>query len=129
MEVAAEVIERLRGICVALPEVVEEAAWVGTRWRVRAKTFAHVLAIADGWPPVYARESGTDGPATLLMFRAAGEELDALRHGGPPFFGPIWRADEVGLILDAAPVDWAEVGELVTESYRLQAPSTLRRRL
>jgi hypothetical protein len=31
-----------------LPEVCEEQAWVGTRWRIRKEAFAHVLMIADG---------------------------------------------------------------------------------
>jgi hypothetical protein len=120
-----EVIERLRSICGRLPETHEERAWVGTRWRIRTRTFAHVLLIDDGWPPVYARESGTDGPATVLMFRSSGQELDALRHLGRPFFAPVWRADEVGMVL-GEDVDWDEVDELVTESYCLLAPAALR---
>jgi hypothetical protein len=117
-------IERLRTICLALPEAYEEDAWTGTRWRVRTKTFAHVLDITDGWPPVYAREAGTDGPATVLMFRSTPPELDVLRRSGPPFFAPIWRADEVGLVV-GDDVDWDEVAELVTESYCAQAPAKL----
>jgi hypothetical protein len=70
------------------------------------------------------RAAGIDRPATLLMFRSSGPELDALRSGGPPFFGPPWRADEVGLVLDQ-PVDWDEVTELLTESYCAIAPKKL----
>ena len=62
-EVAPEVVERLGAICLALPEAREEEAWVGTRWRIRTATFAHAVAIADGWPPAYAAAAGTDGPA------------------------------------------------------------------
>ena len=117
-------IDAIRSVCLALPEAYEEEAWVGTRWRVRGKTFAHVLRIDDGWPPAYARAAATNGPADVLMFRATGEELAALREGGAPFFGPPWRADEVGLVLDEN-VDWAEVAELLTESYCAQAPAKL----
>ena len=117
-------IDAIRSVCLALPEAYEEQAWIGTRWRVRGKTFAHVLPIDDGRPPAYARAAATDGPATVLMFRATGEELAALREGGAPFFGPPWRADEVGLVLDED-VDWAEVAELLTESYCAQAPAKL----
>ena len=117
-------IEPIRAVCLALPEAYEEDAWVGTRWRVRGKTFAHVLSIDDGWPPAYARAAATDGPAYVLMFRAAGEELAALRDGGAPFFAPPWRADEVGLVL-GDDVDWDEVRELLTESYCAQAPAKL----
>lgn len=125
-EVPAEELERVRAICVALPETVEEAAWVGTRWRIRTSTFAHVLVVDGGWPPAYARAAGTDGPVTVVMFRSAGPELDALRGAGHPFFGPPWRADEVGLAL-GADTDWDEVAELLTESYCVLAPAFLAR--
>jgi len=46
-----EIVERIGAVCLALPEVREEDAWVGTRWRVRTKTFAHVLTVDAGWPP------------------------------------------------------------------------------
>lgn len=114
----------VRSICCSLPDVVEELAWVGMRWRVRGRTFAHVLRIEDGKPAGYANAAATNGPAIVLMFRSAGEELEALRHVGDPFFAPIWRGDEVGLELDGD-VDWDEVRELLTESYCVQAPAKL----
>jgi hypothetical protein len=48
-----DIIERLRTVCLALPEVDEEAAWVGTRWTVRRRNFAHVLTVdtTGGHPP------------------------------------------------------------------------------
>jgi hypothetical protein len=117
-------VARLRPIGTALPEAYEEQAWTGTRWRVRGKTFAHVLAVEEGWPPVYAAALGHDGPCVVLMFRSGGPELDALRNGGPPFFGPPWRPDEVGRELGDR-VDWDEITELLTESYCHQAPKKL----
>ncbi|HKY14818.1 MAG TPA: hypothetical protein VJM33_07815 [Microthrixaceae bacterium] len=119
-----QVIEAVRAVCGDLPEVVEEPAWVGTRWLVRGRTFAHVLEIADGWPPAYARASGLDG-ATVLMFRSSGDELDVLRHADLPYFAPPWRADEVGLVV-GEDLDAEEIGELVTISYTCQAPKILR---
>lgn len=124
MDVPRDVVRHLRTICVALPESYEEEAWVGTRWRIRSRTFAHVLAIDGGWPPAYARAAATDGPAIVLTFRSSGPELQALRSVGSPFFAPRWRADEVGVVLDAA-VDWEEIKELLTESYCLLAPKRL----
>jgi hypothetical protein len=120
-------VARVRAVCLGLPEAHEELAWVGIRWRIRSRTFAHVLTIADGWPPAYAHAAGTEGPAQVLMFRSTGPELDALRHAGPPFFPTPWRPDEVGVHL-TPDTDWAEVAELVTESYRLQAPKRLAER-
>jgi YjbR len=124
IDVAPATLDRLRARCLELPEAYEELAWVGTRWRVRGRTFAHVLTIANGWPPAYARAAATDGPATLLTFRSAGPELAVLDAAGPPFFRPPWRADEVGLLLTPA-TDWGEVVELLTESYCVQAPRRL----
>jgi hypothetical protein len=62
----------------------------------------------------------------VLTFRSSGTELHALRSTGQPFFAPVWREDEVGLVLDGR-VDWQEIGELLTESYCVQAPAHLRR--
>jgi hypothetical protein len=122
--VPAAIVERLRPVCLGLPEAYEEEAWVGIRWRVRGRTFAHLLEIAAGWPPVYARAAGTGGPALVLMFRSAGPELDVLRRADHPYFAPPWRPDEIGLILDDG-VDWTEVAELVVDSYCVLAPKKL----
>ena len=123
-DVAPEVLDALRGICAALPEVREEVAWVGVRWRIRTATFCHVLEIADGRPPVYASTFGTDGPCTVLTFQSDGEELEALGRMGHPFVRPPWRPGIVGMVIDDD-VDWSDVAELVTESYCLLAPKRL----
>ena len=73
-QVPSAILAKLRKACLALPEAHEEQAWVGTRWRIRKETFAHVLMIADGWPPVYARAAGTDGPVCVLTFQSPGTE-------------------------------------------------------
>ena len=123
-DVPPKVVEALRAVCLALPDAHEEDAYCGVRWRIRANTFAHVLTVVAGKPQAYARASGEAGAATLLMFRSSGPELDALRAGGQPFFAPVWRADEVGMVL-RDDVDWDEVAELVTDSYCLRAPKKL----
>ena len=51
MDVAPKIVDRLRSVCLALPEAYEESAWVGTRWRIRKNTFAHVLTIDAGGRP------------------------------------------------------------------------------
>ena len=119
-----EIVAEIHAVCLGLPEVDEEQAWVGTRWRIRGRTFAHVLTVDSGWPPAYARAAGVNGPITVLTFRSSGEELDVLRRAGHPYFGTPWRADEVGMLLDGD-VDWNEVAELLTESYCVQAPKSL----
>jgi hypothetical protein len=126
-DVPDAVVARLDRICRRLPEARREEAWAGVRWRVGSKTFAHAVAIDAGSPPAYARAAGTDGPVTVLTFRAAGDELAALSSMGPPFFKPVWFHDIVGVILDDA--DWTEVGELIVDSYRVVAPRRLLTRL
>jgi predicted DNA-binding protein (MmcQ/YjbR family) len=115
-DVPAEPARRVRGICLALPEVTENQAWAGTQFRIRKRVFAHVLTV-----------DFADGPVTVLTFRSSGPELETLRNGGHPHFQPAWGADAVGRVLDpdASDVRWDEVAELVTESYCAVAPKKL----
>lgn len=123
-DVPAEIVAELRSVCLGLPETYEEQAWVGTRWCVRQRNFAHVLMIDSGWPPAYARAAGADGPTIVVTFRSSGPELDALSNAGRPFFRPPWHGNVVGMVLDGG-TDWEEVGELLIESYCTMAPQTL----
>jgi hypothetical protein len=104
---------RLRALCLALPDAYEERAWVGTRWMVRKRTFAHVLRVDDGGA----------APVVVLSFRSSGEELEVLRRAGHPFFVLGWGRDAMGMVLDDP--DWDEVAELVTESFCMLAPKKL----
>ena len=128
LNASAPLLKRLRLLCLALPSATEERAWVGTRWKVRSKTFAHVVPIVDGWPPAYVKAAGSTGPVTVLTFRSDLEEHEALRAMGHPFFVPEWWPDIAGVVLDEQ-TDWDEIAELITESYRLLAPQTLQRML
>jgi hypothetical protein len=123
-DVPADVVDAVRSICRPLPEVTEEDAWTGVRWCVRKKNFAHVVHIADGWPPAYASAAGSDGPLTVLTFRSPLAARDAPTFRAQPFFKPVWFADIVGLTIDAQ-TDWREVAELITESYCVLAPKKL----
>ena len=117
-------VAKLRPICLALPDAYEEKAWAGTRWMVRKKTFAHVLAVDRESPPVLAKAHELTGAANVVTFRSEGPELDMLRHAGPPYFYAGWGRDVVGLVLDDD-TDWDEVTELLTESYCVMAPQKL----
>lgn len=123
-QVPSAIVARLRKACLALPEAYEEQAWVGTRWRVRKETFAHVLMIADGWPPVYARAAGTGGPVCVLTFQSQGPRVDPETYSRAPYFRPLWRPDIVGRVLDARD-DWGDIAKLLTASYCLLAPKKL----
>jgi hypothetical protein len=119
-----EVLAKLRLACLDLPEATEESAWVGTRWMVRKKNFAHVLTIAGGWPPAYAQAAGNKGPVCVLTFRTSRRAIEAPRFGHPPFFRPVWFPNIAGMVIDAA-TDWDDVTTLVIESYCVLAPKKL----
>lgn len=113
-DVPDEVVSRLRAICSELPDAYEESAWVGVRWRVRAKTFAHVLAV----------ERDGEDREVVVSFRSSGEELEVLRHVGPPFSELGWGRNAMAMVIDGA-TDWDEVAEIVTESFCVMAPKKL----
>jgi YjbR len=123
-DVPLEVLAELRSICLSLPDAYEEPAWTGTRWRVRQRTIAHVLALGAGSPNAHARAAGSDEDVVVVTFRAQQDELQALRSAGHPFFYAGWGRDVVGMVIDAD-VDWSEVRELMTESYCVLAPKKL----
>jgi hypothetical protein len=123
-DVPPEILDQLRQVCLGLPETYEEPAWVGIRWRIRKRTFAHVLTADPDHQMAYAEAAAIDGPTCVLTFRSPGDEIDALVTSGYPFFKPDWGADVVGMVLDDG-VDWAEVRELLTESYCVLAPKRL----
>jgi YjbR len=128
-DVPAEILDRIRPVCLALPETYEEPAWVGTRWRIRKRTFAHVFSIDPDDERVFARAAAADQPVCGLTFRSTGDEIDALLSAGsPPFFKPTWSPQVVGMVL-ADGTDWGEVAELLAESYRLLAPKKLAARI
>lgn len=126
VEVDPGLVRQIGALCAALPEVVEEDAWHGVRWRVRGKTFAHVLEIVDGRPAGYAEAAGGEG--AVLTFRVTAAERDLFSRLGPPYWATHWGRDVGGLFLDDA-TDWSEVAELITDSYRLMAPQKLVQKL
>ena len=128
LEPEPDVVRRLAATCLALPEVREEDAWTGVRWRVRSSTFAHVMVAQEGYESSYRDITGLPGPETVLTFHATGDELLALTHAGLPFYKPPWSPTILGMVLDGD-TDWSEVAELLVESYRLRAPRRLSRLL
>ena len=117
-------VERLASFALALPDAYQEEAGVGERWRVRGRTFAHVLRVEPGRPRAYSDAVGSDGPHVVLTFRADPDELDAITHSGPRYFKARWGHDVGGLVIDDE-IDWDEVRELVVDSYCRLAPAKL----
>jgi hypothetical protein len=108
-EVPLPWVDRLRGL-LDFPECVEETAWTGVRWRVGAATVAHVF--------------GGEDQRFRITFRAEPAEVMAFEHLGDPYFRASWGRNVVGMLVDDD-TDWEELGELLTDSYCLQAPATL----
>jgi hypothetical protein len=124
MDVPPDVLARLRLVCLDLPDAYEESAWVGTRWMVRKKNFAHVLMINEGAPAAYAEAAGCDGPACVLTFRSPQPALGAPRFRHHPFFRPVWFANISGVFIEPT-TDWDDLTVLLIESYCVLAPKQL----
>ncbi len=108
--------ERLRKICLALPEAEEKEAWGDPTFRVRGKIFA-MEKRGDGRISVWCK--APEGSQMVLV------GADPERFFVPPYVGPKgW----IGVRLDADP-DWDEVAAVVKRSYRLIAPKRLVARL
>ncbi len=87
VEPSGVVVARVASTALALPEAYEEDAWTGVRWRVRTRTFAHVLVSQEGYTSAYRDVTGVTEPTTVLTFHSSGDELLALAHAGPR--GPV----------------------------------------
>jgi len=109
-DVPNEILRRLRATFATFPEISEEHAWVGVRWQVGRATVAHVF--------------GGEDQRFRVTFRAELDEMLAFEHLGEPYFRAGWGSNVVGLLLDDD-TDWDEIGELLTDSYCIQAPTHL----
>jgi predicted DNA-binding protein (MmcQ/YjbR family) len=107
-------LERLRRLCLALPEAAETEAWGDPTWRVRDRIFAMQKGNYEGGRPSLWFKA-PEGAQPLLV------GADPVRFFIPPYVG---NKGWVGLYLDAA-VDWEELQVLIAESYRLIAPRRL----
>jgi hypothetical protein len=107
-------IERVRAICLALPEAVEKPFGDHTSpaFRVRDKFF--VMMADDGSSMSLKAPKGVQG---ILI------QSDADRFFVPKYVG---SKGWIGVRLDLrAEPDWDEMAEMITESYCLTAPKRL----
>jgi hypothetical protein len=112
-------LDRLRAICLALPEVTEKLNHGMPSWVVRRRT---VVQFYDG-PQRGDDIIGMWAPAPPGVLEAQ-TTLEPDRFYKPPYGGVGW----LGVRLDRD-VDWAEVTAIVVEAYRLVASKRLVRRL
>ena len=120
-EVPADILERVRPLCLALPEVTVRVDYSLTRARstaqsfdIRRRSFCLLIAVKD--------PAGKSVP--LLVLRAVPEEREAVLSRGHPFFASRAGRDRIGVLL-SDDTDWEEIRELVIESYRILAPKKL----
>ena len=115
---AAEPIDRLRAICLALPDTSEKVAWGEPTWRVRGRLFAQLDNHHHG-----ADHLGVWLPAPLGEQEAL-VKADPARFFRPPYVG---IRGWVGVRIDGRP-SWKQVAALVEQAYRHVAPAAKRRR-
>ena len=121
VEVPEDIVERIRALCLALPEVAVRVDGSLTRARSTAWSFdirrrSFCLLVAG--------EDSTGKPVPVLVLGARPEERAALLSLGHPFRASRTGRDRVVVVL-AGDTDWTEIRELVTESYRTLAPKKL----
>jgi predicted DNA-binding protein (MmcQ/YjbR family) len=105
-------LERVRKLCLALPEAFEIEAWEHPTFRVgggRGRMFC--IAAEDG---------------SSVRVKADPIEREAVLEQGDPFYMPAYVGTKgwVGVQLDDR-TDWVEVAELIATSYCLIAPKRL----
>jgi hypothetical protein len=119
--VTDERLERLAGICLALPEAARNPANGHTSFQVRGKNFAWYLDDHHG-----------DGRVALCCKAPPGVQQELVASDPEKFYPPAYLGPRgwvaIRLDLDAG-VDWDEIDELVRDSYRLIAPKRLAARV
>ncbi|WP_043640103.1 MmcQ/YjbR family DNA-binding protein [Nonomuraea candida] len=115
-----DALDRLRALCLALPETTERLSHGEPTWFVRGKkTFVMFadhhhddrLAFWCAAPPGVQEELVAEDPERFFR---------------PPYVG---HRGWLGVYLDVPGVDWDEVAEIVADAYRCVAPKSLVERM
>jgi hypothetical protein len=103
-------VERLRAICLALPEATERETWGEQTFRVREKIFAMC------------------GGEEMSCKAPPGAQQTLIESNPERFFRPAYVGPKgwVGVRFDEG-TDWEEVAFLVRQSYEMTAPKKLLR--
>lgn len=114
-------IDRVRAICLALPEAHEVEAWSEPTFRVNNKIFA-MYADSDN-------HHGAGRPCIWLKSTHLIQDMliheDADRYFAPPYVGPKgW----LGIRVDRRP-SWPTITDLIRDAYLLTAPKRIAAKL
>lgn len=119
MPSSPDVLDRLRSLCLALPEAREVEAWGAPTFRV--KTMFATYSAADPDRP---------GAPPSAWIKAEPVNQDLLVAGDPDrFFVPPYVGGKgwIGVRLDEG-TDWDHVAGLLRDGWRMSVPRTLLRR-
>jgi hypothetical protein len=110
-------LDRLRALCLALPEAHEVEAWGEPTFRVKNKIFATYASSAN--------HHGAGRPGVWIKSAAVTQDMlvraEPAHYFVPPYVG---KSGWVGAFLDKRP-DWDIVADLLRDAYRLTAPKKL----
>jgi hypothetical protein len=121
VELPVDIVERVRSLCLALPEVTRRIDYS----QAASRSTAHSFDIRRrSFCLLVARRDPTGKSVPLLVLHVDPDDREALLSVGHPFFASRAGRDRIGVLLTDA-TDWDEIRELVTESYRLLAPKKL----
>ena len=106
------IVTRVHEKCLELPEASEGETWDAPTFRVRGKIFA-VLHLVNGELTIWTKWNREERDARIAH--------DPARFFSPPYLG---GRGWLGLRLHR-PVDWDDLADTITDSYRLIAPKRL----
>ena len=113
-----DVLERVRGLCLGMPEATERPSHGAPTFFVRDKSvfvqFWNHGHHGDEFPHLWCAAAG--GVQGELI------AADPARFFRPPYVG---HRGWIGVRLDEPPPDWAEIAELCEDAFRYIAPARL----
>jgi hypothetical protein len=112
--------ERVRKLCLALPEVTERSSHGEATWFVQDKRVLASMSDQHHDDRVGLVCPAADGAQEILV------ATQPHKFYRPPYVG---GAGWIGVYLDVPEVDWAEIADLLVDAYRLVAPAKLVDRL
>lgn len=108
---ALALFDRLRAICLALPDVTEVEAWAEPTWRVSGRIFAMGDTFHHGSAHLSVHLAAPSGAQAALV------DADGARFFRPPYTG---SKGWIGVVLDTDP-DWDMVASLVATAHEVIA--------
>ncbi|GAA1739257.1 MmcQ/YjbR family DNA-binding protein [Luedemannella helvata] len=116
-----DLLDRVRAICLAFPEVTERPSHGAPTWFVRDRSTFVTL---------WANGHHRDEFAHLWCAAPVGAQEELIAADPAVYFRPpyVGHRGWIGVRLDGE-VDWAEIAEVCTDAYRTIAPKSLVKRL